>query len=332
VRELSAAEIADFIKIHRFCCCGNSEERVAAQEYLRVWLLSRDERDVDLADIANLLAVPVEAVQEWLLGDVLDALPLRSQSAINEGLVGQFPDDSEESVDIFEEPIEVCSRSYLRRQVLVEGLSVQTSPYPSHVRSGGVRTKLLQRATILVLTGSDKNGNRFGAEMNVLRRLAALGRKKIVERNCVSADDLEYQLRSNPAAIVHIGFHSEFGAAEFEAPDSRLPPVQLRFEDMARLIAGVAPPGFIHLAGCDSVRIADSLKGWADVVVAWPDVVSDREILDYSSGLYVSLFRGECADEAHRAGCVNIRSVVGQDRMPVFKGSGSWRLSYGIEM
>lgn len=83
MRELSAAEIADFIKIHRFCCCGNSEERVAAQEYLRVWLLSRVERDVDLADIANLLAVPVEAVQEWLLGDVLDALPLRSQSAIN---------------------------------------------------------------------------------------------------------------------------------------------------------------------------------------------------------------------------------------------------------
>lgn len=332
MRKLSAAEVADFNNIHRFCYYGTSKERVAAQEYLRVWLLSRVEQGVELVDIANSIEVPIETVQEWVVGDVSDVLSPHSQPVANEGLVRQFADDSEESVGIFEEPIEVRSRNFSRRQVLVDGLSARTTSYLSRAGSGGTRTKLLQRATILVLTGSDKNGNRFGAEMNVVRRLAALGRKKVVERNCVSADDLECQLRSNPAAIIHIGFHSEFGAAEFEAPDSRLPPVQLCFEDMAKLITGATPPGFIHLAGCDSVRIADSLKGWADVVVAWPEVVSDREILDYSSGLYASLFREECADEAHRAGCVNIRSVVGEDRMPVFKGNERWRLSRNIEM
>lgn len=332
MRELSAAEVADFNYIHRFCCYGTSEERVAAQKYRRVWLLSRVDQGVELADIANSIAVSIETVQDWVVGDVSDVLSPHSQPVVNEGLVRQVVDDFEESVGIFGEPIEVRSRNFSRRQVLVDGLSARTTSHLSRAGMGGTRTKLLQRATILVLTGSDKNGNRFGAEVNVVRRLAALGHKKVVERNCVSADDLEFQLRSNPAAIIHIGFHSEFGAAEFEAPDSRLPPVQLRFEDMAKLITGATPPGFIHLAGCDSVRIADSLKGWADVVVAWPEVVSDREILDYSSGLYVSLFRGECADEAHRAGCVNIRSVVGEDRMPVFKGNERWRLSHNIEM
>ncbi len=331
MRELSAAEIADLVKIHRFCCRGTFAERVAAQGYLRAWLLTRIKQGVDLTDIADLLEVTVETVQGWAVGDVSDVLLSRISPVENEGLVRQFPDGAEESIDIFRKSTEFCSGNYPRRQGLADGLLARKAPYISYAGSAGVRVKLLQRAAILVVTGSDKNGNRFGAEMNVVRRLATLGRKKIVERNCVSADDLGFQLRSNPAAIIHIGFHSEFGAAEFEASDSRLPPVQLRFEDMAKLIARAIPPGFLHLAGCDSVRVANCLKGWADVVVAWPEVVSDREILDYSSGLYVSLFQGECADEAHRAGCVNIRSIVGEEKMPVFKGDERWRLSRNVE-
>lgn len=268
-------------------------------------------KEIDRDEITGLLAVEPDRIDEWI---VLASTP--KAPFLRQRLPGR-EDTSRSSAETFTKPRRIIIVDRTGRAVSRERLA--------KLRNGSLVTPA--RATVLVVTGSDRNGNRFGSEIAMIRRLTSSDCTWI-ERSCVSADEIGHQLRENPATIIHLAFHAAYGAAEFEGPESDSSPAQVRFDDLIATLKQETPPGLLVLAGCDSIRVANGLGDWAATTVAWPGKTDDREIRRYCHGLYLSLFRGEGMERAHGAGMNNI-SVVDENRRPQCLGNKNWTLAHG---
>lgn len=334
MRELSAAEVAEVTTLYELCSSGVRTECADAQVRLGAWLEVKlgqaINRDEICYEIAGLLAVEPDRIDEWVALASAPKAPFRLSSSLEDVLRRRrLPDLYEDtrrspSGTLIKETVEIAEP---QRIIIADTTGrVASRGQSAEFRKGSLVVST--RATVLVVTGSDRNGNRFGSEISMIRRLTDFARKSCIERNCVSADEIGHQLRENPATIIHLAFHAAYGAAEFEGPEGDSDPAQVRFDDLVATLKQEAPPGLLVLAGCDSIRVASGLGDWAATTVAWPSKTDDHEIRRYCHGLYLSLFRGEGMERAHGAGMNNI-SVVDEDLRPQCLGNKNWALAHG---
>lgn len=332
MRELSATEIAEVTTLYEFCCSDIRAERIDAGRRLGEWLMVKRDQDVDLKSLTYVLDVDIDAIYGWIALVFITSISeirLRASISVGGALRRRLPGLPEEvrnsSVGgLIKESAAISEPRYIVAADSTERIVVYE--HPAELQES--RAAAPERTAVLVMTGSDRNGNRFGSEISMIRRLTDFSRKSYIERNCVSADEIGHQLRENPATIIHLAFHAAYGAAEFEGPEGDSDPAQVRFDDLVATLKQEAPPSLLVLAGCDSIRVASGLGDWAATTVAWPSKTYDHEIRRYCHGLYLSLFRGEGMERAHGAGMNNI-SVVDEDLRPQCLGNKNWALAHG---
>ena len=222
MRELSATEIAEVTTLYEFCCRDIRAERIDAGRRLGEWLMVKRDQDVDLKSLTYILDIDIDAIYGWITLVFITSISeirLRASISVGDALRRRFPGLPEEvrnsSVGgLIKESAAISEPRYIVAADSAERVIVYEQP--AELQES--RAAVPERTTVLVMTGSDRNGNRFGSEISMIRRLTDFARKSCIERNCVSADEIGHQLRENPATIIHLAFHAAYGAAEFEGP------------------------------------------------------------------------------------------------------------------
>lgn len=322
---LTVAEVTLLGYLNERCRRGTETERRSAREARRAWTKDKLEQGVPLDELEILCDVDRDEILAWCAPEApiypppqvyVDPVLLRRR------LPGESQ-PSKRSVD-FNSKFETreCPPPDNRAALAFMGIEPMRDSelIPQRSRSGQGPP-----AAILIMTGSDGNGNNFNSGVTRIRGLFRIAKREAEACPNITADEVCPHRRSS---ILHLAFHSTGSAVELADSCDPSRPVQVEVSSLAAMLATKPAPGLLVLAGCNSTSIAAHLGNWSSAIVFWPGEVSDLDVSRYCHSLYKSLLQDKKLADAHRAGLAALGSVP-EERYPRCAGNMEWILAQG---
>jgi len=322
---LTDVDVTFLGRLNERCRGGTEAERRSAREVRRAWIESKLEQGVPPSEFEILCDVGRNEIRAWcapeapvcpLLRTYIDPVLLRRH------LPGE-PRQPRYSIDFITE-FETKGRLLPDGRAALTTMGVEPTRDLEFV-SQRSRSQQGSPTAILIMTGSDNNGDNFNAGVTRIRALFRAASRKVEEFHNITADEVSPHCRSS---ILHLAFHVTGSVAELAYSCDPSKPVQVEVSRLAAMLAAKPAPGLLVLAGCGSTLIATHLDNWSSAIVFWPGKVSDIDVLRYCHSLYRLLLQGEKLADAHRAGLAALGSVP-EERYPRCAGNMEWILAQG---
>lgn len=277
---LTVADVTFLRDLNERCRRGTETERRSAGKARRAWIKDKLEQGVPLDELEILCDVDRDEILAWCAPEApiypsaqvyVDPVLLRRH------LPGE-PQPSRRSVNFiakFETKKCLSPDNRAALAFMDIELARDSEVVPQRSRRG-------TPITILIMTGSDSNGNNFNAGVTRIRELFRIAKREAEACPNITADEVSPHRRSS---ILRLAFHSTGSAVELADSCDPSKPVQVEISNLAAMLATKPAPGLLVLAGCNSTSIAAHLGSWSSAIVFWPGEVSDRS-------LYKSLLQG----------------------------------------
>lgn len=320
---LTVADVTLLRDLNEHCRRGTETERRSAREARRAWIKSKLEQGVSLDELEILCDVDRDEILAWCAPEAPIYPPPQvyiDPALLRRHLPGepQLPRRSVNFIAKFETKKCLPPDNRAALAFMDIELARDSEVVPKRSRRG-------TPITILIMTGSDSNGNNFNAGVTRIRELFRIAKREAEACPNITADEVCPHRRSS---ILHLAFHSTGSAVELADSCDPSKPVQVEISNLAAMLATKPAPGLLVLAGCNSTSIAAHLDSWSSAIVSWPGEVSDLDVSRYCHSLYKSLLQDKKLEDAHRAGLAALGSVP-QERYPRCAGNMGWTLARG---
>lgn len=321
---LTVADVTLLRDLNEHCRRGTETERRSAREARRAWIKSKLEQGVSLDELEILCDVDRDEIFAWCAPEAPIYPPPQvyiDPALLRRHLPGepQLPRRSVNFIAKFETKKCLPPDNRAALAFMDIELARDSEVVPKRSRRG-------TPITILIMTGSDSNGNNFNAGVTRIRELFRIAKREAEACPNITADEVSPHRRSS---ILHLAFHSTGSAVELADSCDPSKPVQVEISNLAAMLATKPAPGLLVLAGCNSTSIAAHLGSWSSAIVFWPGEVSDLDVSRYCHSLYRSLLQDKKLEDAHRAGLAALGSVP-QGRYPRCAGDMGWTLAQGF--
>lgn len=173
----------------------------------------------------------------------------------------------------------------------------------------------------VLLGDSSANGNRFIEELRDIRSL--FGYRRCFEHACIDYDKLTVVLNCCVARIRHFAFHSAYGGVFLSKGGGSH---CLSYERVAeQFTRSISRSELLVLNGCESLKLAGILEGWAKAIVCWPDRLTDAQAREHAKAMYEGLWNGLNLEQALASARGAIDGMEDWEK-PVVIGDERWKL------
>ncbi len=316
--KLTVADVTFLRDLNERCRRGTEAERRSARKARRAWIKDKLEQGVPLDELEILCDVDRDEILAWCAPEAPIYPPPQVYAdpvLLRRHLPGELQLSRRSVSFIAKFEAKKCLSLDNRAASTFVGIEPMRDSelIPQRSRSGrGSPT------AILIMTGSDSNGNNFNSGATRIRELFRIAKREAEACPNITADEAYPHRRSS---ILHLAFHSTGSAVELADSCDSSKPVQVEISNLAAMLATKPAPGLLVLAGCNSTSIAAHLD-------SWPGEVSDLDVSRYCHSLYKSLLQDKKLEDAHRAGLAALGSVP-QGRYPRCAGNMGWTLARG---